>query len=428
MIPGLPGFGLTTVLAADQILASTTTKPKPTNTGKDGDTKITVGKDKLGREQNVFWKWDGKDWVNINEGEYKEINNNTNYTPRNQEPDAASVSSAVRYPRNLSVGSDSDYVLFEFYEYQPPYNGTDAGIQKTAGEISKDILNTLVPQLGIAEAAANLLKNVTGIGGSPVEGKNYSTRALAVYNQSNDDENFYKKTSRPSIIMYMPQDISTGYNGQWTGKKFSNVGANMLKTIGSKNPLQGLKSAAETARGQIETLIPKETNKQIQETIGKITGESLSADDIFSSTRGVILNPNVELLYGGHDRRNFQLSYKLVPRNADEAADIKKIINTFRAAILPNFADGDELTFAKGISTASNFIKVPNVCKISFMRGGGLNPDVPQYKMCAMTKVDINYTPDGTYATYKDGTMVAYELTISFDETKLIFSEEVEKY
>ena len=426
MPAGLPGFGLTTVLAADKLIASTTTKPKPTNTGKDGDTKITTGKDNLGREQNVYWKWDGKDWTNINETEYKNINNNTNYTPRNQEPDAASISTAVRYPKDLSVQSDSDYVLFEFFEYQPPYNGTDAGISKTAGEISKDIINTLLPQLGIAEAIGNLTKQALGV--SPVEGKNYASRALAVYNQSNDDENFYKKTSRPSIIMYMPQDISTGYNGQWTGKKFSNVGANMLKTIGSKNPLQGLKNASDTVKGQIETLIPKETNKAIQDTIGKITGESLSTDDIFSSTRGVILNPNVELLYQGHDRRNFQLSYKLVPRNADEAANIKKIINTFRAAILPNFADGDELTFSRANSTASNFIKVPNVCKVSFMRGGDLNPDVPQYKMCAMTKVDINYTPDGTYATYKDGTMVAYELTLSFDETKLIFSEEVEKY
>ena len=426
MAAGLPGFGLTTVLAADQILASTTTKPKPTNTGKDGDTKITVGKDKLGREQNVFWKWDGKDWVNINEGEYKEINNNTNYTPRNQEPDAASISTAVRYPRNLSVGADSDYVLFEFYEYQPPYNGTDAGISKTAGEISKDILNTLLPQLGIAEAIGNLTKQALGV--SPVEGKNYASRALAVYNQSNDDENFYKKTSRPSIIMYMPQDISTGYNGQWSGKKFSNLGADMLKSIGSENPLQGLKNAADSIKGKIDMIIPEATNKSIRDTIGKITGDSLSNDDVFSSTRGVILNPNVELLYGGHERRNFQLSYKLVPRNADEATNIKKIINTFRAAILPNFADGDELTFGRANTTAANFIKVPNVCKVSFMRGSDLNPDVPQYKMCAMTKVDINYTPDGTYATYKDGTMVAYELTISFDETKLIFSEEVEKY
>jgi len=426
MAAGLPGFGLTTVLAADKLIASTTTKPKPTNTGKDGDTKITVGKDNLGREQNVFWKWDGKDWVNINETEYKNINNNTNYTPRNQEPDAASISTAVRYPKDLSVQSDSDYVLFEFFEYQPPFNGTDAAIKKNSEEIFNDILRTINPLYAAGQDAINVLKNATG--NLDLSDRKLASRALALYNQSNDDESFYKKTSRSSIIMYMPQDISTGYNGQWTGKKFSNLGADMLKTIGSENPLQGLENAASSIKGKIDNIIPEGTNKAIRNTIGKITGDSVSNDDVFSSTRGVILNPNVELLYQGHERRNFQLSYKLVPRNADEATNIKKIINTFRAAILPNFADGDELTFGRANTTAANFIKVPNVCKVSFMRGSDLNPDVPQYKMCAMTKVDINYTPDGTYATYKDGTMVAYELTLSFDETKLIFSEEVEKY
>jgi hypothetical protein len=48
--------------------------------------------------------------------------------------------------------------------------------------------------------------------------------------------------------------------------------------------------------------------------------------------------------------------------------------------------------------------------------------------MCAITQVDINYTPDGTYATYEDGSMVAIELSVAFQESKLIFSSEVEQY
>lgn len=417
---------ITLVDTTDKVVASTKTRPKPTSTGKDGDTQITVGKDKLGREQNVFWKWEGKDWVEVNETEYKNLNDNTNYTPRNQEPSAESVSGAVRYPRNLSIGADSDYVLFEFYEYQPPYNGTDANIKNTAVENLQAAIQW--GALGLAGGAVVEIAKVGAKAAGLYKPESFSGRALALYNQSNDDEDFYKETSRSAIIMYMPQDISTGYRAQWTGKKLSNIGADLLKSAGASNPLQGIANGFGAAETAINQLIPTKTNEAIQKTIGRITGDSLSADEIFGATRGVILNPNVELLFGGHDLRNFQLTYKLVPRNGDEATDIKKIINTFRAAILPNFADGDELNFSKGKQTAQNFIKVPNVCKISFMRGGSLNPDVPQYKMCAMTQVDINYTPDGTYATYSDGTMVAYELTLAFQETKLIFSEEVEKY
>jgi hypothetical protein len=59
------------------------------------------------------------------------------------------------------------------------------------------------------------------------------------------------------------------------------------------------------------------------------------------------------------------------------------------------------------------------------MSGSGINENVPQYKMCAITNVDVNYTPDGAWATYGDGSPVAIQLALSFQETKLLFSEDV---
>ena len=91
----------------------------------------------------------------------------------------------------------------------------------------------------------------------------------------------------------------------------------------------------------------------IKETISKITGEQLQNDDIFGSARGVILNPNVELLFGGIDLRNFQLRYKLVPRNKTEAGSIKEIINVFRKAMLPSFGNGSDIAFL-GIKNKMN--------------------------------------------------------------------------
>ena len=103
--------------------------------------------------------------------------------------------------------------------------------------------------------------------------------------------------------------------------------------------------------------------------------------------------------------------------------------------MLPKFAKGNELPITSALtfglannSVSNNFIRVPDVCKVTFMRGGNVNTDVTQYKMCAITQVDVNYTPDGTYATYDDGSMVAIQLSLSFQESKLIFSEEADKY
>jgi hypothetical protein len=78
----------------------------------------------------------------------------------------------------------------------------------------------------------------------------------------------------------------------------------------------------------------------------------------------------------------------------------------------------------KGIVSA--FIGVPNLCRISFMRGATEHNVLPRYKMLAVTEVSVNYTPDGAYATYRDdGQPVAIELTLNFQETKINFAEEV---
>lgn len=189
--------------------------------------------------------------------------------------------------------------------------------------------------------------------------------------------------------------------------------------------------------------------EKAQELIQKDTGESLSLDDLFGSTRGVIFNPNTELLFNGFDLRNFTLNFKLVPRNRDEANIIEEIILTFKRAMLPSFSNGTEITSGIGsLSTLglanafglgggatidkegfkSTYIKVPDLVKVNFMQGANKNKHVPQFKMCALTQVDVNYTPDGVYATTSDGRMVAYQLSLNFQETKLVYSEEVGDY
>jgi hypothetical protein len=296
-------------------------------------------------------------------------------------------STALRYPENIRYASGGDYVLFEFYEYQPPFQGI------------------------------NRAETVSG------------SKPTAVYNQSVQDEQFYKKTSQRSVVLYMPEDISTGYKANWSGKAFSNIGRDALITAGSGNLGDALTNAANTINDGIGTqLIPMSGAKLVSEAISKVTGEQMSNDDIFGATRGVILNPNVELLFGGTDLRNFQLNYKLVPRNQPEANTIKEIIKVFKKAMLPKFSSGTEFNLVKGQNVANNFIRVPNFCRVSFMKGGQINTNVTQYKMCAITQVDINYTPDGAYATYNDGSMVAIQLSLAFQESKLIFSEEADDY
>ena len=59
------------------------------------------------------------------------------------------------------------------------------------------------------------------------------------------------------------------------------------------------------------------------------------------------------------------------------------------------------------------------------MSGNEVNNNLQQFKPCAIRKVAVNYTSDGTYATYRDGEPVATELTLNFLESKLLFKSDI---
>ena len=68
------------------------------------------------------------------------------------------------------------------------------------------------------------------------------------------------------------------------------------------------------------------------------------------------------------------------------------------------------------------------MCKFTYMRGPNQNDFLTQFKPCAISRVAVNFTPDGTYATYKSGAPVAVELTLNFVESKLLFKQDISEY
>jgi hypothetical protein len=293
----------------------------------------------------------------------------------------------ARYPSNNSqvISKKTDYVLFQFADYTPPFKNSGDRLPSGLGEYNQSI---------------DSLKPID----IPVPGGTVS-----------------------GIILPMPQDLSTEQKQNWNGKKFTRLGASAIRTAGGDFSALG-RNADD---GGISAALAALKTSALNRIPG--VGGNLSINDITGSTRGVVLNPNAELLYDSPDLREIGMVFKMVPQTADEAKQIKMICDAFRTASLPKYGAGTEQN-TTGIGTddkpiasgASNFIRVPNLCKFTFMTGSSSNENIAQYKACAITGVQVNYTPDGTYATYHDGAPVATEITLKFVETKLIFSSEIQ--
>ena len=289
----------------------------------------------------------------------------------------------LRYPMADSdqggITANADYVVFNFYDYLPPFGSQRQG-DVTSGVYDYNMANEYTP-------AAN-----------------------------------YKP-----IMLYMPEDISTGFKANWDGKNMSNIATDALRAMGREGVLA---KAGEATRGIskfVDKILPLTGAAAVQAATSKLAGDSLSYNDIFGGIGGAILNPNTELLFSGVQMRNFQLAFKLVPRHSKETGQINNIITQFKKAMLPTNEPGDGVFGTDNEGVKLGFIGVPKLVKVSFMKGPGENNKLPRFKMCALTSVDVNYTPDGTYATYTDGQPVAIGLQLNFQETKICFAEDIDR-
>ena len=127
------------------------------------------------------------------------------------------------------------------------------------------------------------------------------------------------------------------------------------------------------------------------------------------------MNPNMELLFKKPQLRPFTFTFKLAPRSRSEAVSVINIIRTFKQSMAP-------------IRSQSNlFLKTPHTYRLQYMSRGKVHPFLNMFKECALTNMSMKYTPDGNYATYEDGVMTAYEMTMQFKELEPVFNDDYEQ-
>ena len=151
-----------------------------------------------------------------------------------------------------------------------------------------------------------------------------------------------------------------------------------------------------------------------QKLLNALPGVSVTRDQLIARGSGGIVNPNMELLFNGVTLRTFRFSFKLTPRNDTESSSIKTIIKVFKKNMAPKVAK-------------KTFLATPNIFDLQYMKGGEKHPFLNSFKSCALTDMSVNYTGDGTYATYHDGTPVSMIMDLTFKELEAVYDEDYNK-
>ena len=155
-------------------------------------------------------------------------------------------------------------------------------------------------------------------------------------------------------------------------------------------------------------------SKQLASRLVGVFGGNVSPNALLARGNGEIINPNMELLFGGPTLRNFRFQFKMTPRNEKEAEQVKLIIRAFKRNMAPQ-AEGGLL------GSGNFFLKTPNVFKLRYRTGNKNHPFLNRFKQCFLSDMSVSYTGEGIYSTYEDGTPVSMILDLSFKETQPIY-------
>ena len=155
-------------------------------------------------------------------------------------------------------------------------------------------------------------------------------------------------------------------------------------------------------------------NKQIAASAVNIFGANVTVNQLLARGNGEVINPNMELLFGGPTLRNFRFNFKLTPRNEKEAEQVKLIIRAFKRNMAPQAQGGT-------LDSGTWFLKTPNVFKLRYRSGRNDHPFLHKFKQCFLSDMQVTYTGEGIYATYDDKTPVSMILDLSFKEIEPIY-------
>ena len=228
------------------------------------------------------------------------------------------------------------------------------------------------------------------------------------------------------IFLPIPESITDSNGVTWGEDSLNGLAATGIGIAGDlmkSDSMNKLQEAGNRGVEGLKDLIKDDmTAAAINSTFASMAvnalGGNTSAAGILARQTGAILNPNMELLFGGVQLRSFSFSFDFAPRDENESIVIKKIIRAFKKSLN-----------AKNSSTGENkgtglFIKSPDVFQLTYKTGGKNHQFLHKFKPMALLNIAVNYTGAGTYATYDNTAPVHTKIDLTFQELNPIYSED----
>ena len=231
-----------------------------------------------------------------------------------------------------------------------------------------------------------------------------------------------KPTTRldTAIAMYMPQQVQVVYGAKYTDTEIGAGAAIGMNAVSDFMNNMGFMNVAERQGSQIQGEAIEEAKRLGLKGVDMIGPGMKGLEQAFDMRRASIKAPRMELAFEGVGKRQFQYTFKMMPKNEAEANEIRNIIFAFKSNMLPEFKDGNR---------AGRRLIVPNTFDIQYMYNGAENTFLHKISTCVCTNVTVAYGGD-RYKTFDgidgDGAPpVDTSITLNFQELEMMSRERI---
>ena len=308
----------------------------------------------------------------------------------------------LKYPADAAYGAGGqDYIRFETFKYKPP----------NVGAFNKETRRNDNP------AVIDVIK-----GSGPKRSTN-----LGDYGNT--------------IKLPIPNDLRVSNGVEWGGGK-----ANAMEMAAFQGATNKIGDIEKGGFGQLFKGLDN-VGKLIEE-LGKLDNDDLGSgtamtaflakmmlssininvdtNQFVARSLGIAINPNLELLFSSPKLRNFTFRFDFAPNDEDDAKMSRHIMRVFRQGMQPTGYAGRQS--GQRIGTANIFIGAPRVFRIGYFNGSNRIRGLPIHKICALTQVSTNFTPENVYQSYADSNAVSNPvrstMELAFTELTPIFAED----
>ena len=242
-----------------------------------------------------------------------------------------------------------------------------------------------------------------------------------------------------SVVLYMPPDaLKTSYSQgigdvemggfiALAGADMAGAGAQM-----AAGNLTGTLAAVGALKGKVEGAdklnVIKDMGKAaaaglLQKFAGTQGGQAVS------KATGQILNPHKAMVYQGPGGfRTFSYTFVLVPKSADEAKEIWKIVRFFKKRMHPGTGTGAGIN-----DILSTTLTYPDEFEIQYYVNNSLvdgkDETKPLFKIhkCFMESFATDYTTSSLVSFLDDGNPLTTTISMSFKETQLLTKKDIDE-